>query len=72
MMILKRGMSLLLGVGIIFGQDSVSLVGHRRDVNVVACSMDGRMIASGAEDERQSFGTWRPTKRSHPLAAAAP
>src|SRR5262249_13340583 len=31
---------------------SVSLAGHKRDVNVVACSANGKMIASGAEDEK--------------------
>jgi WD40 repeat protein len=52
MRILKYGMSVLLGTGMIFGQDSVSLAGHTRDVNVVACSTDGKMIASGGEDEK--------------------
>lgn len=52
MMILKYSAGVLLLSGILFGQDSVSLAGHSRDVNVVACSADGRMIASGAEDEK--------------------
>ncbi|HEV3199579.1 MAG TPA: WD40 repeat domain-containing protein [Bryobacteraceae bacterium] len=52
MAIRKYGMSVFVAAGMIFGQDSVSLAGHTRDVNVVACSSDGKMIASGAEDEK--------------------
>jgi WD40 repeat protein len=52
MVMLKYGLGFLLVSGIVFGQDSVALAGHTRDVNVVACSADGKMIASGAEDEK--------------------
>ena len=52
MQILKYGIGVLLATGMIFGQDSVVLAGHTRDVNVVACSADGKMIASGSEDEK--------------------
>jgi WD40 repeat protein len=52
MQILKYGMGVLLATGMIFGQDSVALAGHTRDVNVVACSADGKTIASGGEDEK--------------------
>lgn len=52
MTILKCGVSVLLATGMIFGQDSVSLAGHTREVNAVACSAEGKMIASGAEDEK--------------------
>ena len=51
-MTLKYGIGFLLASTAIFAQNSVSLAGHTRDVNVVACSADGRMIASGAEDEK--------------------
>src|SRR5580704_1839493 len=52
MVILKYSLGILFVSGVAFGQGSVSLAGHARDVNVVACSADGKMIASGAEDEK--------------------
>ena len=48
----KLGLSILLVSGMVFGQESVTLAGHTRDVNAVACSSDGKMIASGADDEK--------------------
>jgi len=48
----KFVLSLIVASGTVFAQQSVTLSGHSRDVNAVACSADGRMIASGADDEK--------------------
>jgi WD40 repeat protein len=42
----------VLAAGVIFGQQAALLTGHTRDVNVVACSADGKIIASGGEDQK--------------------
>ncbi len=52
MSIVKCVVGMMLASGMIFGQGSLALAGHTRDVNVVACSADGKMIASGGEDEK--------------------
>jgi WD40 repeat protein len=46
----KLGVTAVLAAGIVFGQQAASLTGHKRDVNAVACSADGKMIASGGDD----------------------
>ena len=51
-MISKLGVTAVLAAGVIFGQQATSLAGHTRDVNVVACSANGKMIASGGEDSK--------------------
>jgi WD40 repeat protein len=48
----KLSLSLLLASGMVFAQESVTLAGHTRDVNAVACSSDGKLIASGSDDEK--------------------
>ncbi|HLK62954.1 MAG TPA: WD40 repeat domain-containing protein [Bryobacteraceae bacterium] len=52
MQILKWAGAILLASQVIYAGDAVSLAGHTRDVNVVACSGDGKLIVSGAEDEK--------------------
>ena len=55
----KFGTCAILAAGVIFGQDSVSLAGHTRDVNVVACSADGSklvLVANGGQIYTSSQG----------------
>ncbi len=42
----------LLAAAIVLGQQATTLKGHMRDVNAVACSADGKLIASGGEDSK--------------------
>src|SRR4051812_33248047 len=51
MRILNAGALALWMAGVALAQP-VTLSGHARDVNVVACSADGRTLASGGEDEK--------------------
>jgi WD40 repeat protein len=48
----KLAVTAVLTAGAIFGQQAAILKGHTRDVNVVACSADGKTIASGGEDSK--------------------
>lgn len=51
-MLSKLALTTLFAAGVILGQPAASLTGHTRDVNVVACSADGKLIASGGEDSK--------------------
>jgi WD40 repeat protein len=68
-MILKLGLTAVLAAGVSFGQQAASLAGHTRDVNVVACSVDGKMIASGGEDSKTIL--WNTASRQQIAATPA-
>jgi DNA-binding beta-propeller fold protein YncE len=42
----------LAATALAFGEHAITLSGHGRDAHAVACSADGKLIASGGEDEK--------------------
>jgi WD40 repeat protein len=68
-MTLKLAVTAALAAAVALGQQTATLTGHARDVNVVACSADGKMIASGGEDSKTIL--WDVASRKQIAAAEA-